>query len=156
MAYSWKTSNLFGYAIMAERKMQDFYFYLAEKFSDLEDVSTFWLDMMNDEIIHERELERVYRGLKHDQIFSPADPRARLDAIKSIKLMSSANLKHVETLEDAYKLAVKFENSEINPLFLFLTNEFISGSNRKRIDLTNMEDHIKKLEKLPKLVQIKV
>ena len=156
MTYDWKTANLFGYAIMAERRMQDFYFDLAEKFSDSEDVSAFWLDMMNDEIIHERELEIVYNGLELEQISSPADPKARLDVIKSLKLISSTSLNLIKTLEEAYKLAIKFEKSEINPLFLVLTSEFISDANRKRIDLTNIEDHINKLEELPKLVQLKI
>ncbi|MEE8168382.1 MAG: hypothetical protein V3T58_05875 [Candidatus Hydrothermarchaeales archaeon] len=144
-----RNEELFKLAITAEKTVRDFYLNLIKKFSELNEVSEFWKGMVRDEIQHIQELSSIHSSLTMDQLFAPADPALVEEARKFLKFSFKDELKSIETLEDAYQVTHKLEYSEINTVYNFLLMEFVSSDEKKKFAMTQLKNHLKKIDEFP-------
>lgn len=137
--------RILNMSISMEREASVFYAGLTELFSHFPEVSGFWLRMHKEELDHMNTIESIMQsppdGLKIDH--------ARLSSIyKSIaflKFSSKDSIAAVKTLEDAYKLAVNLEFSEINKAYGSIVEMFIRDDGRKAEAVENIKQHQEKL-----------
>ncbi len=145
-------ATLFELAIVAEKAAGDFYLGLVEKFSHLPEVSTFWKGMLADEMQHSWELENIRNYLTPEQISAPADPHLLEKAKKVLGFSVKDSLDSITTLNDAYQLAHDLEHSEINTVFAFIMNKFISRKKQKEFILGELENHTQKIMKFSEIL----
>ncbi len=139
------TAALFSLAVTAECKGRDFYAELWRRFEDVPAVAEFWKELRDDEVEHAQTLEGVCDSLAPEQLSEPVD-RAMLTRLRTtVGLLSEARRQSIRTLDDAYELAHEFENSEINAVFVFLTNRFVGSTTRKTFYVSEIEHHQGKL-----------
>ena len=137
--------TLFRLAIEAERKGEELYLRLAERFAHLPRVSEFWRQMTDDERQHIRELEDVFNSLKNEERTSPADPSMVEKARKVTGYSVAHTLGFIKTLEDAYQEAHEFEHAEVNELFSYLLRSFLPPDRWKTIVAAQVKNHLLKL-----------
>ena len=145
MAIGETTATLFELVISAETKARDFFVGLAEKFSHLPEVSSFWQGMAKDELEHARELENIRDSLTRNELLLPADPDILCKTKRISEFSVEDQLESVQNLEDAYKLAHDAEYSEVNAALIFLTKKFMSSEQRKEFVLSRLQSHLGKL-----------
>jgi rubrerythrin len=138
-------AKLFELAIGAEKTAMDLYLGLLKRFSFLPEVSGFWNEMLKDEIQHAQELKNIRDSLRPSQLSLPADPSLLQKARKVLEFSVSDRLNSITTLDDAYELAHEFERSEVNTVFAFLMNEFVSDEKKKKFALSELQVHLARL-----------
>jgi rubrerythrin len=137
----------FQIAIECENLAAAVYREFKEKFAHVPEIEEFWNDMIEDEKKHARYLEEIFNSLTSDQLSGKADPDLlrELRAILELKLEDVTG--PVETLDEAYEVANKLENSEVNTAFRLLMNGFISAETRKKAIMNTLEIHLGRLIK---------
>ena len=136
----------------AEREAQTFYRGLAERFSHLPEISEFWRLMLDEEIDHERLIASIEAQLSEDELRSPEDPARAHKVREFLKYRATDMLGTVRNLDDAYKLAVNLEFSEINRLMEFLVNSFVHIEEERASILDVIERHHKRLKTVPDII----
>ncbi len=152
MSHKESVKNLFDLSISIENHFQDFYRGLTRMFAHEPDVSEFWMRMLDDEIVHAEELKKIRGSLTPEQLQSPVDPSniQKLEELLGYSIEDILN--SIKTLDDAYKIAHKFENSEANKVFEFLALEFVPSNKKKKALITHIRDHITELSDPPAIL----
>jgi len=132
---------LFKLAIGTEKTAEEFYSGLAEKFSHLPEISTFWLTLADDEKHHAQELEKIQDSLSPSQLSTPADPLTLQKAKQNRHISVLSLLNSVKNLNDAYEIAHQLEYSEVNVVFGFLMTRFISSEQQKEFVGSEIKVH---------------
>ena len=137
--------DLFEFAVIGERIMQDYYYGLVEKFSHLAEISNFWKDLAIDEARHMAVLAESKKSIGEDILSSKASPAITENIKDSLKFSAANMLNSVNNLNDAYELAHEMEYSEINSLFKFLTASLISSPGKQNDAIFLIDSHLAKL-----------
>ncbi len=137
--------TLFELALSAEMAGMDLYLNLVKGFVHMPDVAEFWQSMLNDEIQHATELERMKNSLSADLLRAPADEGFIQKARKAYDFPMHDRLKSVENLDDAFELAREFEHSEVNKVFGLLMDEFLDDERKRKFALAELRLHLAKL-----------
>lgn len=140
------TTLLFELAISGEASSRDFYDGLAKKFRSEKNISAFWQNMAADETIHIETLEGLREYLTPDKLSAPADEAIFEIALENSKIHTSDVLNMVKNLNDAYVLAILWENSEINRVFEFLIDQYMPTGADGRFIHIQLMNHKKKLQ----------
>jgi rubrerythrin len=143
-------ADFINLAISAESKARDFYKKLAEKFPVPFEVMDFWRGMMQDEEEHLKEVESMRDALTHAQLQTPKDPEFFHKVKEFLAFEVEEKLDAIRTLDDAYKMAVNLEYSEINKLMLLLSTDHVSLEEHKRKLRDSLDKHIEKIENFPR------
>lgn len=140
------TTLLLELAIIGEASSRDFYEGLAKKFCREKNISAFWQNMAEDETRHIETLEGLRHYLSPDKLSAPAEQDIFQTALENSKIHTSDVLNMVKNLNDAYVLAMLWENSEINRVFECLINQYMpTGADGRSIRL-HLMTHKKKLQ----------
>jgi hypothetical protein len=142
-------AELFEMAVQAEQAGMSLYLALVQKFLHSPQVTAFWQGMLEDEITHARELERIRGSLSPDMLNAPADPGLLQKAGRACDRMILDRLGSVADLDDAYQLANEFEHSEVNTVFASLTADFTSEDEKARFASDELQLHLAKLMDFP-------
>jgi len=144
-------SDIFRIAISLEKKAESFYLGLSNKFSDHPEVSEFWKDMMKDEILHARSLQKSLDSLTEEQCRIPVDAASTNYSDDELqRYLSLCDLQKVKTLDDAYDAAYNLEFSEINSKVKSLLKKFMKSDEMIHFILSVLEHHVSKLEEFSK------
>lgn len=136
---------LFEHAIEIEHKAAHIYERLAKLFEHVPDMSDFWSDLVQDEMIHATTLQDVQKLLTPDQLSTRSNKKMWTDVTKIRHLLNEDLVGTIKTLNDAYELAHNLENSEVNAIFQFLTAEFVPSDTRRKFVVAEIAQHQKKL-----------
>jgi rubrerythrin len=148
MARAGSNEQLCNLAIAAEKKMEELYAGLMEKFRYSE-VSKWFNALARDEIAHGRTLGAIRDSMKSEQLFAEANPDLINEASKYTKISIADKLDSIETIEDAYNTIYELEYStEINVLYSFLLSESIT-TEQKQKRLKQLKSHLKKIDDFP-------
>jgi hypothetical protein len=139
------TGLLFELAIAGEISSRDFYEGLARKFCREINISAFWQNMAADEMRHIEALEDLRKYLAPDKLSAPADNDILEIALENSRIKTSDVLNMVLNLNDAYMLALLWENSEINRVFEFLIDKYMPAGADGRFIHIHLLTHRKKL-----------
>lgn len=151
MARSGSVAELLDMAIEIERSAAFFYDNLSRLFSHEQKASDFWKGMKADEIAHVRELESVKKGLSYEQLNSFADDEIVSKARVLYDSTKAEKPTEVHDLDEAYELAYKLEESEVNRIMLFLVSKFVTSEKRVKFVLEMINEHTSKLADFPRL-----
>ncbi|MBW2258792.1 MAG: hypothetical protein JRI25_30010 [Deltaproteobacteria bacterium] len=134
------TSTLFDLAITAEKLAAHFYDELAALFPLHPEIHAFWKGMQSDEETHARMLGDLRSVLLSSDLERAAEPSMVWNARNVLEFAQHERVGEVQTLADAYQLAHEFEHSEINTVFAFLMQSYVSNANKRRfLDATFAE-----------------
>lgn len=139
-------ATLFDLAIRSEHAAREFYEGLAVLFAHEPEVSTFWKQYAEHENGHARRLEQLRRTAAGDVLAQPADPHMLTMARATFRFSPDALLAQVRTLEDAYRLAVDLESSEVNTLFEFLITHCETRPETSGLLRDQLNDHTEHLQ----------
>jgi hypothetical protein len=140
------TASLFDLAIIGETSSRDFYEGLSKKFSHDKNISAFWQNMSADEAVQIETLEGLRRYMSPDKLSSPADKDIFQIALENSKIQTGDVLNMVKNLNDAYVIAMLWENSEINRVFEFLITQYMPAGADGRFSQIQLMTHKKKLQ----------
>jgi len=143
------TATLLEIMINLEKKAQKFYQSLIEMFSHEPEVTEFWKKLMDHEIVQVQELENIRDALTSDQLSSPTDPLNIQDMRKSLDHPLDDTFDSINTLDDAYKTAHMFENSEAGNKFQSLCMSFITSKKRQKFFGTHILTHLETINNPP-------
>ena len=85
------------------------YIKLAELFSHVSEVSTFWDDLAKEEKHHEETLQEIYKSLTQKQLLSPTDKNIMRKAVEIQNSLNKDLINPIKNLDDAYELAHQLE-----------------------------------------------
>jgi rubrerythrin len=145
-------SDLFTWAITAEREAQTLYLGLAERFAHEPQVADFWREMAEEERLHIEGLQQIFESLTPQQQETPADPDTLWKAHELSQFSASKALQGIKTLEDAYELAHELEYSEVNTVFEFILTEFVGDETRRSFVITQLREHMARLLNSPTIL----
>jgi hypothetical protein len=149
MEHNNSNAALFEIAIGAEQAGMSLYLGLVQRFLHVPEIAGFWQDMLEDEITHAKELERVRHSLKPDLLQVPADPVLLQKASEACDCTILDKLESVADLDDAYQLANEFEHSEVNTVFAALMTDFTGQDDKARFASNELQLHLAKLVDFP-------
>lgn len=135
-------------AIDLERQTEAIYQNFARLFSHEPDVAAFWQRYAHDEDGHALILLGLQARLRPERLAEVLDEEilANVQGLKT--LLDAARKENVETLDDAYRLAVKIEQSEINAIYRFLldyaSKEELGGF--RKFLLSQLDYHIEYID----------
>lgn len=136
---------LFELTIEAEKIMLSYYQGLIKKFSHVAEISEFWKSMADDELQHIHALEGLRSSLAQDVLSSPAEPGMLQKIREAFRFTSEEALGSVKTLEDAYEIANRLEDSETNRVTMLLNAKFVSSAEKKKFLMSLIETHLSDL-----------
>ena len=138
-------AQLLDLAIAAERAAEALYRGLELKFSDYDEVATFWQEYAGEEVVHAEWLGRLRDSLSPEQLAATANPSVLEEATRALRVPVKKRLQGVHNLEDAYQLVHEMENSETNAVFDFLISNFAEDKKTQAFLRSQLQDHIGKL-----------
>jgi hypothetical protein len=114
------------------------------KFEQLE-CSGFFKEMAGDETEHMKRLNTIHNTLNTEQLATKADS-ALIEVAREIQEINfKGELESIETLEEAYKLMKRLENSEVNSVYSFLLTEFVPSEKKRDFMEKQLNDHVNKI-----------
>lgn len=137
-------------AIEIEKSAGRLYVKFAKMFSSFPKAAEFWKEMNKDELDHAKWLIEIKESLSDKELSSSPDYNLILKVHHINKLLDKYSAKKIENLDDAYELAHDIESSEVNNLFSLLTHKFISSEDKRRILLSEINEHQMKIIDFPK------
>ena len=149
MSNNESTATLLESMINLEKRAQRFYQHLIEMFSHEPEVTEFWKKLMDHEMIQAQEIEKIRDSLTPDQLSSPTDPLTIQDMRKSLEHPLEDIFDSINTLDDAYKTAHMFENSESGNKFQSLCMSFITSKKRQKFFGTHILNHLETINNPP-------
>ena len=117
-------NELFELAIELEKDAESLYHRFAKMFAHEKDVADFWRKYADEERGHAAFLERIRSRLTEETLSAPGDNSMLKSVHKGIKNSVNYQLQTIQTLEDAFQLAMELENSETNAIFEFIITSF--------------------------------
>ncbi len=148
--------EIFENAIEIEKTAGQMYEKFAELFSDFPKAVYFWKGMKKDESDHAKWLIEIKESLSDKKLSSSPDYDMILKIHQINSLLDKYSSKKVENLDEAYELSHEIESSEVNNLFMLLANKFISSEDRKKLLLSEINDHQQKIVDFPKIFGDKI
>ncbi len=142
-------ATLLEIMINLEKKAQNFYQILIGMFSHEPKVTKFWKKLMDQERTQVQEIEKIRDSLTPDQLSSPTDPITIQDMRKSLEHPLDDIFDSINTLDDAYKTAHMFENSEAGNKFQSLCLSFITSKKRQKFFGTHIITHLETINNPP-------
>ena len=136
---------LFEYAIRWETQARDLYLNLATLFRHEPKVSEFWVLLSEDETRHIELLQETLDMIPIKERESKVSDKLWNVVLQVDEFLKEASNVQLLTLEDAYELAHKIENSEVNAIFRLLTIDLIPERREQKIILAQVTEHINSL-----------
>lgn len=138
-------AGFFEQALEIEQKSADIYAELSKLFSHVPEVSVFWYALAKEEEQHCDTLREIYNSLTNEQLFSflNKDIMQKLNEIQNI--LNQDLISPIKNLNDAYELAHQLEYFEVDAVFKFIANKFITPEERKNFILSEINAHQQKL-----------
>ncbi|MFC1770083.1 hypothetical protein ACFLZI_03415 [Nitrospirota bacterium] len=128
--------------IKAEKEARQFYHLLAIKFSH-HDSSEFFRNMESDEGDHIRELDTLYSSLSQDKLKEVAPGKA-VDIIHAyLNYSAEEQTAKIMNLDDAYRMTVNLEFSELNKLKEMMFKLF---DEEDKITFEDIQSHLDRLK----------
>lgn len=137
--------TLFDLAITGENKGRDFFNALSATCDDYPEIAAFWKKMAADESDHISLLEELRASLTAEQLNLPADSSMLWKAREVLQFSVKNTLEQIKTLDDAYERAHELESSEINTVFTFIMEAFVSSEQRLSFLIAQIKNHQLKL-----------
>ncbi len=145
------TDTLFELAIAAEKEAKVFYAGLIKKFQHVPKAVKVWREMMQDEVTHSQELQKIKATLTEEQLRAPVDQSIMWKA-ESVREFSAENsLNQIETLGEAFQTAHDIEHSEVNTVFEFILTEFVDPDVQREFVVSQLQEHVARLEALEEI-----
>ncbi len=145
------TETLFEMAIAAEKEAQVFYAGLIKKFQHVPKAVKVWREMMQDEVTHFQELQKIQATLTEEQLRAPVDQSIIWKAESVREFSAEDSLNRIETLEDAFQTAHDIEYSEVNTVFEFILTEFVDPDAQRGFVVSQLKEHVAKLDALDEI-----
>ena len=141
-------NTLFEMAIAAEKEARIFYRGLTKKFQHVPMAANVWRGMMQDEVMHFEELQKIHATLTEEQLRAPVDQSIMWKA-ESVREFSAENsLNQIETLGEAFQTAHELEHSEVNTVFEFIMTEFVDREDQRAFVASQLREHLAKLDEM--------
>jgi len=140
---------MLGLSSAIEKEMVTFYCRLRQIFSHVPEAEEFWIKLRDDEINHIIQLDRIKNSLSSDQLSALADESMIEKAERVLRELISRRWEEITNFDDAFELANEWENSEVNQVFIFLAEKYISSADRKMFIEAIVNEHLEKLISLP-------
>lgn len=137
--------ELIQLAIQAERKSEEFYIGLSDKFSAYPDLAEFWKRYALEEEGHARWLENLNQRFPAEQFEDLANADILEKARKMSEFQPEHELEKVNDLQDAFDLANEFEHSETNVVFETLIQHFAKDQHTQTFLRNQLREHVSKL-----------
>ena len=141
--------NLLDLSSAIEKEMVTFYCRMRLIFSHMPEAEELWIKLRDDEINHIIQLDRIKESLSHAQLAAPADKSMIEKTEHVLKFIDPVRWDKIGNLDEAVDLANEYENSEVNQIFLFLAEKYITRADRKKFIETIINDHLERLISLP-------
>ena len=129
----------------AESEAEAFYSLLAERFAANSEVAGFFEGMCRDEQAHIAGITSLRDSLPRDRLDEEAPPHAIALVSNFLRFSADESLRKVNDLEDAYRLAVNLEFSEVNRLHELLIDIFTPTDERRKTYFRKIKEHLEKL-----------
>lgn len=139
-------AELFELSISAEREALAFYASLAEAYSAHDVAARFFHDMGHDEETHIDVLARMRDSLSKDDLKKPVPHHAASLITAFLNFSASVSMSKTNDLEDAYRMVVNLEFSEVNKLHELLIDLFAPGEETRRKSFEMLKAHLHKIE----------
>ena len=139
-------AELFELSISAEREAQAFYASLAGAYSAHDVAVRFFHDMRQDEERHIDVLTRMRGSLSKEDIKKPVPPHAASLITAFLNFSATVSMANINDLEDAYRMVVNLEFSELNKLHELLIDLFAPGEETRRKSFEMIKAHLRKIE----------
>jgi rubrerythrin len=136
--------------IQMEEEAANLYATLARRFAHVENIPLFWHGLSLDELGHAGILLSIFKSLTEDQLNESAQAKICESMNANLALLKEVQLDRIYTLDDAYELAYSLEFSEINSVFKFLSNKYISENFRAQLIASQIDDHQNKFKEFDK------
>jgi rubrerythrin len=132
-------------AVGYEEAVAVIYAELAEKFASEPEQAELWASMREDELVHAQVLRTVHEKIspKKRSELVPDNICESLDNLQ--ELFDSANIKNIQTFDDAYNVAHAFEFSEINAVFKFMATQVVPDNQHPAFLDNQVDEHLYKL-----------
>lgn len=141
--------KLFEIACNAEREASEFYRTLKAMFAHHEGVSRFFDRMMLDEMDHLHGMMYLRDAMPHEKLSERAPADAMRIAQAFLKFSARDAIASVGTLDDAYRLAVNLEFSELNKLHELLLETFGQDAAEAERALGGLKAHLQRVTTFP-------
>jgi len=105
----------------------------------------------DDETKHARTLANIRDSLPPNVLSSKEDPVQVRKAREVLKAVTDNDLDSITTLEDAYQLSHKLENSGVNMIFTLLVEQFAPSDGRLSFVLPAIEIHLARLKSFSRI-----
>ena len=135
---------VFKRAIGFEYKAADIFKEFSKLFSHIQEISSFWQEMAEDEIQHADTLQNIRKSLTTEQLLSPCDKELSMKVDITQRMLTEVSIASIKNLDDAYELAHELEFSELNAIFKLLATKFFPPEQRRQI-VPNIMQHQQKL-----------
>lgn len=132
-------------AIGFEYKSSDIYKEFSKLFSHIQEISSFWQKMAEDEIQHAYALQNILKSLTGEQLLSPCNKEMLMKVDITQRMLTEVSIASIKNLDDAYELAHELEFSEVNTIFKLMTAEFIHSQERIQFIVSEITKHQQKL-----------
>lgn len=138
--------KLFDLSLSAESEAERFYSLLAARFSSHVEVSAFFVSMQRDEQEHISDILSIRDSLPGERLKEDAPPRAVELASGFLRFSAEESIAKVGDLEDAYRLTVNIEFSEVNRLHELLAELFGPSDEFRRNIMKSINRHLEKVK----------
>jgi hypothetical protein len=145
MPHTHTLGELIDLAIALEHANESFYRGLAALFPHEPDAAAFWNKYADEEAGHARWVEKLRGSQSKLKLDKHVDVSLVRAAQRLLRTSPADLLKQVATLEDAYQLAVEFENSETNTIFDFLISDYALTDQSGEFLRAQLKSHISRL-----------
>jgi rubrerythrin len=136
---------IFERAIGFEYKAADLYKEFSKLFSNIQEISSFWQELSEDEIEHADTLQNIRKSLTSEQLLSPCDEEMLMKVDITQRVVAEVSIASIKNLDDAYELAHELEFSEVNAIFTLLAIKFVPSEERKQFIISEIKQHQQKL-----------
>jgi rubrerythrin len=136
---------VFESAIGFEYKAADLFREFSKLFSHIQEISSFWQKLANDEIHHADTLQNIRTSLNSEELLSPCNEEMAMKVDITQRMLNEVSISSIMNLDDAYELAHELEFSEVNSIFLLLTSEFIHSQEQEQFIFSEITKHQQKL-----------
>ena len=136
---------IFARAIGFEYKAADIFKEFSKLFSHIQEISSFWQELAEDEIQHAETLQNIRKSLTSEQLLSPCDKEISMKVDITQCMLTAVSIASIRNLDDAYELAHELEFSEVNTIFKLMTTEFIHSQERRQFIVSQISEHQQKL-----------
>ena len=153
MRKRYTVKEIFSLAITAEAKARSLYIEFARIFRHVPAASVFWKVMADDERLHENKLREMFKTLSEDETLTLKDDPLFEKAESFVSAISiSKIISETLTLDDAYETAYTIEYSEVNAVMRFVLIDLVAPEARRAFTISNVEEHVARLETFSKTV----